>query len=379
MRPERAAATADPRRLGSPSSRSECQCWQESAAKGLRARRSTGCPPMPTALSRPVRSARSYDDSQRSGGSAAASAGVGGRQGRGMRQTALVCTGCPGNPAVEVYRGVPGAAAPPTQDVRVCVRCQDRPLKLPHPPDHLCSVCRRECPYCDRPTATGGICRACRRACLVCAQPLDHDGSDQWCGRCRMTRETGDPFLKVVSAFPGPLARACRYRYTTDVAREIHEQIRRHGVARIIDRMHRRWFERWARTPWNPMAFKASPLNWCVRVHARPAAKTASPTAATPALCASPAGADPPAPTADRRPKPPRNPLVAPVTMIRGGRPEKPATAPTTPPSNAPVTTRRRAPPLPGSDQDDDGTETTQCNTGKDPPTPNRPRSATSA
>lgn len=169
-----------------------------------------------------------------------------------MRQTALVCTGCPGNPAVEVYRGVPGAAAPPTQDVRVCVRCQDRPLKLPHPPDHLCSVCRRECPYCDRPTATGGICRACRRACLVCAQPLDHDGSDQWCGRCRMTRETGDPFLKVVSAFPGPLARACRYRYTTDVAREIHEQIRRHGVARIIDRMHRRWFERWARTPLEP-------------------------------------------------------------------------------------------------------------------------------
>jgi hypothetical protein len=150
---------------------------------------------------------------------------------------------------VEVYRATPGAFAPPAEDIRKCVRCLDRKLPLPHPRDHLCEVCRRECPYCDRPTDTGGVCRGCRRACLVCAKPLDDVGDEAWCVDCRSTREAGDPFLRVVSAFPAPLARACRYRYTPEVAQEIHVQVRRHGAARLVDRMHRRWFERWAHVP----------------------------------------------------------------------------------------------------------------------------------
>ncbi|WP_244409929.1 hypothetical protein [Streptomyces albofaciens] len=126
-------------------------------------------------------------------------------------------------------------------DTRRCVRCQGehRWLALPHPEDHLCAVCRRECPGCQAPTSDGERCRACRDRCRTCAGPLPQrpeyasgithvepgkrkDRRRKWartyfprswdrdqCDACQTAASAKDPLRAVLAALPDKLVLAC--------------------------------------------------------------------------------------------------------------------------------------------------------------------------
>ena len=65
---------------------------------------------------------------------------------RRHQETDLVrCEVCPGRPVLPTVGEI---------NTGKCIRCQgrDRLLPVPHPEDHLCAVCRRECPDCGAPS-----------------------------------------------------------------------------------------------------------------------------------------------------------------------------------------------------------------------------------
>ncbi|WP_103528954.1 hypothetical protein [Streptomyces sp. SM12] len=69
----------------------------------------------------------------------------------------------------------------PEADTDKCLRCQQRHLKEPHPQDHLCKVCRAQCPLCRAPGEVpsgdadeggGKVCRRCLTLCRTCGEEV---------------------------------------------------------------------------------------------------------------------------------------------------------------------------------------------------------------
>lgn len=74
------------------------------------------------------------------------------------------CGRCPDAPVLNT--------TDPLADTDKCVRCQHRRLPEPHPDDHLCLVCRQECPRCRKPTSSKEGCRECQGKCRTCGGPV---------------------------------------------------------------------------------------------------------------------------------------------------------------------------------------------------------------
>ncbi|MFB7896070.1 hypothetical protein ACFC1B_07045 [Streptomyces xiamenensis] len=89
------------------------------------------------------------------------------------------CARCPDAPVL--------ASPDPLINTDKCVRCQHRRLPEPHPEEHLCAVCRRECPRCGGPTAAGGPCRSCKSQCRTCGRPISQGPAPE------VRREFADP------------------------------------------------------------------------------------------------------------------------------------------------------------------------------------------
>lgn len=159
-------------------------------------------------------------------------------------------------------------------DARKCVRCQGehRWLPEPHPVDHLCKVCRTECPGCGAPTGMpgAGLCRACRRVCRICqaqlpppepqtppqpAQgPADGPGrprerhrftSPAWQLLCPSCRRPQGAEREVLSAYPPKLLRACGGHVPAKAVRVIQDELLYHLPRVLAARIERRWHTRW--------------------------------------------------------------------------------------------------------------------------------------
>ncbi|SEQ96174.1 hypothetical protein [Streptomyces radiopugnans] len=186
--------------------------------------------------------------------------------------TPVHCPVCPGMPVLPV----PGEV-----DHRRCIRCQgkERLLPEPHPEDHLCDVCRRECPTCNAPSPSGGLCRRCRGLCRTCEQALparpDADvvrkesrsrkpdkRAPQWervyfnrswqsdqCDACQNAAKSPDAVRAVLAALPGKVMRACGGSAPATVVDTIRAELRHHTPAQLADRVERRWFGGWASRP----------------------------------------------------------------------------------------------------------------------------------
>ncbi|WP_030661434.1 hypothetical protein [Streptomyces rimosus] len=183
------------------------------------------------------------------------------------------CDQCPGRPVLATHRE--------ETDTRRCVRCQGehRWLAQPHPEDHLCAVCRRECPGCQAPTSNGERCRACRDRCRTCAGPLPQrpayasgvthvepgkrrDRRRKWartyfprswdrdqCDACQTAASARDPLRAVLAALPDKLVLACGGAVPPAVVDLVHDELQRHPAARIAARVERRWWQGWAGRP----------------------------------------------------------------------------------------------------------------------------------
>lgn len=191
-----------------------------------------------------------------------------------MSGVSVRCSVCPGQPVL------PGR---PDADLRRCLRCQgrDRFLPVPHPLDHLCEVCRSECPGCGAPTGPGGggMCRACRRLCVRCLTPLPPLAGEQavvervragpppsggreartvvlvpatrgrlLCPACRGDQAAG-PEHRVLLALPDPVLRACGGTAPAAVFRVIRSELLVRTASQLADRIERRWHNRWSHLP----------------------------------------------------------------------------------------------------------------------------------
>lgn len=179
------------------------------------------------------------------------------------------CEECPGRPVLPTH----------WEEVRtgLCVRCQEekRPLPLPHPPDHLCKVCRRECPNCGALTTAGGRCRACQGTCRTCSTPLPErpapadelvqvkpegrkDRRRKWtrtyyprswgrsqCASCA-AKDAADPVRTVLAALPERLVHACGGAVPPAALQTIRSELTRRTPAQLIARVERRWWASWA-------------------------------------------------------------------------------------------------------------------------------------
>ncbi len=190
-----------------------------------------------------------------------------------MRAVVVRCPTCPDHPVLQ---------APEETDTRRCIRCQGehRWLREPHPADHLCDVCRSECPRCDAPAGPGlgGLCRACAGRCRDCGGPLPERATDTtvvtapplaagdrsrvlfpstWtkslCDRCLHDRPRNpDPeqrLVQVTRALPAKLLRACGGRAPARAVHAIRSELERVGVRRLTERVERRWWQQWSDRP----------------------------------------------------------------------------------------------------------------------------------
>ncbi|GAA4694553.1 hypothetical protein GCM10023324_56620 [Streptomyces youssoufiensis] len=190
---------------------------------------------------------------------------------RSGNRTIVRCDLCPGQPALPT----------PNEDVSTakCIRCQDdnRWLPVPHPDDHLCSVCRRECPVCRSVTTGGGVCLTCQALCRTCRRPLparpdlqvrvvepgnrkdrkrrwsrhfflNAKGRDQ-CDACLDATRSPDPLRAVLAALPDKAVRACGGGIPPAVVDTLRAELRRRTVRQLGDRIERRWWNRWASLP----------------------------------------------------------------------------------------------------------------------------------
>lgn len=183
------------------------------------------------------------------------------------------CDLCPGQPVLPT---------PCEIDTRRCVRCQGegRVLPVPHPEDHLCAMCRTECPGCAAPTGDpeGGPCRSCRGQCRSCRSPLpdrrpaetvrkeapvrtDATGR-RWarvypprshhqdlCEDCRHAAGAADPVRAVLASLPDKVVRACGGSAPPAVVRTIRAELRHHTAPQLAGRIERRWWNGWADRP----------------------------------------------------------------------------------------------------------------------------------
>lgn len=186
-----------------------------------------------------------------------------------MRSHVVRCPTCPDHPALD---------APADVDVRKCVRCQGdhRWLPLPHPTDHLCEVCRSECPRCDAPAGPGrgGLCVACQGICRECGAPLPDRSAEPavvtvppvkkggrervffsstlaktLCDNCRHGRV--DRERLVVRAFPQKLLRACGGTVPHRAMQIVRAELEYLPPRRLTERVERRWWQQWANRPLN--------------------------------------------------------------------------------------------------------------------------------
>ncbi|WP_153449422.1 hypothetical protein [Streptomyces smaragdinus] len=169
-------------------------------------------------------------------------------------------------------------------DFRKCVRCQgeNRWLALPHPDDHLCAVCRRECPDCRATTDhEGRLCRSCRGDCRTCGEPMtdrDLEGlpdevlrvpaesrRDQLrrfdkiyfpipagrtrCARCRTALDSTDPVRQVLAALPQKVVLACGGNLPPTTIAAIRRELTTRTPLQLIQRIERRWWGGWADRP----------------------------------------------------------------------------------------------------------------------------------
>lgn len=182
------------------------------------------------------------------------------------------CGTCPGAPILTTHN--------PAHKDYLCVRCQDndgkgRAIDVPHPVDHLCEVCRLECPGCAAPTTDGQKCRACRRKCRTCSRELpdrpaptprvtpaaerrdrrrrwdrvffDRPSLQEQCDTCRDATPSADPVSTVLAALPERLIRACGGRIPRLVVDTVRSELRTHPPLQLAARIERRWWTRWSR------------------------------------------------------------------------------------------------------------------------------------
>lgn len=180
------------------------------------------------------------------------------------------CDVCPGQPILPTRCEI---------DTGRCVRCQDgrRRLPVPHPEDHLCAVCGRECPECGAPTRSGGPCHRCRRQCRNCGSSLPErtagevtfvepedrkDRSRRWrraywpttlgvdlCDDCRKARSCDDPVRAVLAALPDKLLRAGDGTTSPTLRITLQAELRHRSPEQLAARIERRWFATWAHRP----------------------------------------------------------------------------------------------------------------------------------
>ncbi|MEV8057158.1 hypothetical protein AB0P37_11665 [Streptomyces antimycoticus] len=191
---------------------------------------------------------------------------------RNTDRPTIRCDQCPGRPILPTHRD--------DTDTRKCVRCQGehRWLPQPHPDDHLCAVCRRECPVCQAATTEeeGRPCRACQDRCRTCSAPLparpasaetitrvepeQRKDKHRWartfyprawdqCDACQRTASSADPVRTVLAALPDKLLRACGGGVPPAVLQTIHDELLRQPAARLTARIERRWWTTWASRP----------------------------------------------------------------------------------------------------------------------------------
>ena len=170
------------------------------------------------------------------------------------------CRECPSHPVLPV---------PCAIDTSKCRRCQGerRYLPLPHPSDHLCSVCRSECVHCMAPMFTDavprdGMCRACRGLCDTCGTDLEpmplidpawpeagrkvRSAAQKRCKGCTTAYLNFNPFVKVASALPLALLRECGDTTPALVADTIRSELEYHSPEELIARIERRWWTVWS-------------------------------------------------------------------------------------------------------------------------------------
>ncbi|MGI5340729.1 hypothetical protein ACQEVS_26700 [Streptomyces sp. CA-181903] len=182
----------------------------------------------------------------------------------------VCCDLCPGRPVLPT----PNDEVNPAK----CIRCQGdyRWLPVPHPEDHLCDVCRRECPDCQAPSATGGRCLTCQGRCRTCQGSLPErdftvhavepearkDRKRRWrrhfyphtagrdrCDRCLEQAGSRDPLRAVLAAVPDRLLRACGGAYPPEAMRTIWAQLDHRTARQLVERVERRWWTSWSNRP----------------------------------------------------------------------------------------------------------------------------------
>jgi hypothetical protein len=183
------------------------------------------------------------------------------------------CHQCPGQPVLPTHNS--------EIDTRRCVRCQGerRWLPQPHPDNHLCEVCERECPRCQALTPQADrLCRSCQGLCRTCNGPLPErpatpkvthvaptqrkDGKHRWtksfyertwdqdqCLTCRAAASGADAVRAVLASLPPKLLRACGGGVSSTVVSCIRDQLDYLPAAVLQARIDRRWWGRWATLP----------------------------------------------------------------------------------------------------------------------------------
>ncbi|MFD3424093.1 hypothetical protein [Streptomyces decoyicus] len=183
------------------------------------------------------------------------------------------CDQCPGQPILPTHVE--------DTDTRRCIRCQGehRWLPQPHPEDHLCRACKRECPGCRALTPNGELCRACKGLCRTCAEPLPErpeyasgithvepakrkDHHRKWtqtffprswdwdqCQACQDAACATQPLRAVLAALPPKLVFACGGGVPPTVVNAIYDELQRHTPAQLAARIERRWWLSWSSRP----------------------------------------------------------------------------------------------------------------------------------
>ncbi|UNZ21369.1 hypothetical protein [Streptomyces sp. 891-h] len=200
-------------------------------------------------------------------------------QRRGGEPPVVRCEACPGRPILNTYN---------TQiDTNRCLRCQGERtlgewkerLPVPHPEDHLCTACHRECPGCQALTPDGGLCRTCQGLCRTCNNSLPderpkpgegllhieperrRDRRRQWrrtyypntlgqdqCEACRAAASCADPARRVLAELPDRLVTACGGILPT-VMHTLQSLLPTTPPDVLVERIRRRWWNRWASRP----------------------------------------------------------------------------------------------------------------------------------
>nr|WSX25558.1 hypothetical protein OG690_38390 [Streptomyces tubercidicus] len=185
----------------------------------------------------------------------------------------VYCERCPDHPVLPTHFE--------DADTRRCIRCQGqhRWLPEPHPADHLCKPCQRECPNCQATTPRGGRCRACQGLCRTCDTPLParpeyadgishvapekrKDHHRKWeqtffprswdldqCDACQHAADAVDPVRAVLACLPNKLLRACGGGVSASVIHTIQDELTYQLVPRLTARVERRWWTTWANRP----------------------------------------------------------------------------------------------------------------------------------